>query len=48
MQMPKVRAALATMAMEPLAASPQEFKALLAKDRERFGAMVREANIKVQ
>lgn len=48
MQTPKVREALATMAMEPLASSPREFEALLAKDRERFGAVVREANIKVQ
>ena len=48
MQLPKVRASLAAMAAEPIAASPQEFEALLAKDRERFGVIVREANIKVQ
>ncbi len=48
MQLPKVREALASMAAEPIAASPQEFDALLAKDRERFGAIVREANIKAQ
>ena len=46
-QVPKVREALAGMAAEPVASSPQEFEALLAKDRERFGAVVREANIKV-
>ncbi len=48
MQTPKVREALATMAMESLATSPQEFETLLSKDRERFGVIVREANIKVQ
>ena len=48
MQLPKVSEALASMAAEPSAASPQEFDALLAKDRERFGAIVREANIKAQ
>jgi tripartite-type tricarboxylate transporter receptor subunit TctC len=47
-QVPKVREALAGMAAEPIASSPQEFEALLAKDRERFGAVVREANIRVQ
>jgi tripartite-type tricarboxylate transporter receptor subunit TctC len=36
------------MAAEPIAASPQEFDALLAKDRERFGTIVREAKIKAQ
>ena len=47
-QMAKVRETLATMAMEPLVTAPQEFEALLAKDRDRFGAIVREANIHVQ
>ena len=36
------------MAAEPIAASPQEFEALLTKDRERFGVIVREANIQVR
>ena len=48
MQSPKVRASLAAVAAEPIAASPQEFEALLSKDRERFRIIVREANIKVQ
>jgi len=48
MQTPEVRASLAAMAAEPIAASPQEFAALLERDRERFGAIVREANIRVE
>ncbi|HYI87763.1 MAG TPA: tripartite tricarboxylate transporter substrate binding protein [Burkholderiales bacterium] len=47
MDLPKVRASLAAMSAEPIASSPQEFEALLAKDRDRFGAVVRGANIKV-
>ncbi len=47
MQMPEARAALSAMAADPIAASPQEFAALLGRDRERFGALVREAGIRV-
>jgi len=36
------------MAAEPMAASPEEFAALLARDRERFGTVVREANIRAE
>ena len=48
MQIPEVRAALTAMAAEPITASPQEFAALLARDRERFGVIVRDANIRAE
>ncbi|MFM9883755.1 MAG: Bug family tripartite tricarboxylate transporter substrate binding protein [Burkholderiales bacterium] len=48
MQMPDVQAALTTMAAEPIAALPQAFAAMLARDRERFGIIVRAANIRVE
>ncbi len=48
MQTPEMRASLATIAAEPIAASPQEFAALLERDRERFGVIVRTANIRVE
>jgi tripartite-type tricarboxylate transporter receptor subunit TctC len=48
MQTPEARAALAAMAAEPIAASPQDFAALLARERKRFGALVREADIRVE
>ena len=48
MQTPEVRAALTAMAAEPITASPQEFAALLARDRERFGVIVRDANIRAE
>lgn len=44
----EARSALAAMAAEPMAASPEEFAALLARDRERFGAVVRAANIRAE
>jgi len=47
MQTPEVRSALANMAADPMAASPQEFASVLAKDRERFGVIVREAKIQI-
>ncbi|MBI2958835.1 MAG: tripartite tricarboxylate transporter substrate binding protein [Betaproteobacteria bacterium] len=40
------RAALAALGPEPLTASPEAFAALMQRDRERFGAFVREANIR--
>ena len=48
MQTPGVRAALfAGIGAEPVTATPEEFAALLGRERERFGAFVREANIRV-
>ncbi len=48
MQAPEARNALSAMAAEPMAASPQEFAELLARDRERFGTVVRAANIRAE
>lgn len=48
MQMPETRALLSTMAAEPIPPmSPEAFAARNTRERERFGAIVREANIKV-
>jgi len=48
MQMPETRALLLTMADEPIPPmSPEAFAARNTRERERFGAIVREANIKV-
>lgn len=47
MQTAEARAALATFAAEVVTASPEEFAARQQRDRERFGAYIREANIRV-
>jgi len=46
MQLPKIREGLAAMAGAPIVTTPKQFETLLAGDRERFGAVVREAGIK--
>ena len=46
MQTAEAHAALAVIATEGVTASPEEFAALQHRDRERFGAIVREANIR--
>ena len=46
MQTAEVRAALGAAGAEVVTASPEEFAALQHRDRERFGAFVREANIR--
>ena len=48
MQTTQVRTALSGMAAENITASPAEFSSLLARDRERFGVIVREANIRAE
>ena len=48
MQSAEVRAVLTGMGAEPVTASPEEFAALLQRERERFGAIVRTANIRVE
>jgi len=48
MQSAEVRAVLAGIGAEPVTASPEEFAALQQRERERFGAIVRKANIRVQ
>jgi tripartite-type tricarboxylate transporter receptor subunit TctC len=47
MQTAEARAALATFAAEVVTATPEEFAAIQQRDRERFGAFIREANIRV-
>jgi tripartite-type tricarboxylate transporter receptor subunit TctC len=47
MQTAEARAVLATFAAEVVTASPEEFAAIQIQDRERYGAFIREANIRV-
>jgi tripartite-type tricarboxylate transporter receptor subunit TctC len=47
MQTAEARAVLATFAAEVVSASPEEFAAIQSRDRERYGAFIREANIRV-
>jgi tripartite-type tricarboxylate transporter receptor subunit TctC len=47
MQTAEARAAIAAISSELVTASPEEFAAMMQRDRDRFGAMVREANIRV-
>lgn len=44
----ELRTMLAGIGAEPVTASPEAFAALLQRDRERFGAIIREANIRVE
>ncbi|MBI2316182.1 MAG: tripartite tricarboxylate transporter substrate binding protein, partial [Betaproteobacteria bacterium] len=46
MKTTEARAAVTSMAADVVTASPEEFAALMNRDRERFGAFVREANIR--
>ena len=48
MQTAEGRAALALVGAELVTASPEEFAARQRRERERFGAIVREANIRVE
>jgi tripartite-type tricarboxylate transporter receptor subunit TctC len=48
MQSAELRTMLAGIGAEPVTASPEEYAALLQRDRERFGAIIREANIRVE
>jgi tripartite-type tricarboxylate transporter receptor subunit TctC len=48
MQSAELRTMLAGIGAEPVTASPEAFAALLQRDRERFGAIIREANIRVE
>ncbi len=48
MQTAEGRATLAGIGAELVTASPEEFAALQRRDRERFGAIVREANIRAE
>jgi tripartite-type tricarboxylate transporter receptor subunit TctC len=46
MQTAEARAALASFAAEVVSLSPQEFTAVQRRDRERYGAFIRAANIR--
>ena len=46
MQTPEARAVLATFAAEVVTMSPDEFAAIQQRDRDKFGAFIREANIR--
>jgi len=46
MQTPEARAVLATFAAEVVTMSPDEFAAVQQRDRDKFGAFIREANIR--
>ena len=46
MQLPESRAVLATFAAEVVVLPPDEFAAIQQRDREKFGAFIREANIR--
>ena len=46
MQTPEARAVLATFAAEVVTMPPDEFAAIQQRDREKFGAFIREANIR--
>ena len=48
MQSAELRAMLAGIGAEPVTASPEEFATRLQRDRERFGTIVRAANIRVE
>jgi len=48
MQTAEARAAVATISAELVTGSPEEFAAMMRRDRERFGAVVREGGIGVQ
>ncbi len=47
MQTPEARAALSQVAAEVVAATPEEFAAMQKRARDRFGAIIREAKIKL-
>ena len=48
MQTPDARAVLATFAAEVVTASPEEFAEMQRRDRETYGAFIREANIRLE
>jgi tripartite-type tricarboxylate transporter receptor subunit TctC len=43
---PEVRTAFQTQGMDPAASSPEEFRRLVARDADRWAALIRTANIK--
>jgi tripartite-type tricarboxylate transporter receptor subunit TctC len=47
MQMPEARAALASFAAEVVTATPEDFAKMQQIDRDRYGAFIRDANIRL-
>ena len=45
---PEVRAALQKLGSDPKTGTPQEFAAFIADEAQRWGKVVRDANIKVE
>jgi tripartite-type tricarboxylate transporter receptor subunit TctC len=45
---PEVRAALAKLAVEPKIGSPADFSAFLVKEKEKWGAVAKAANIRIE
>lgn len=45
---PEVRAALTKLGSDPKSGTPHEFAAFIAEEVQRWGKVVREANIKVE
>ena len=48
MKSPEVQAKLSAQGLEPAVMSPTEFSAFIRKERERFGKIVRDANITIE
>jgi tripartite-type tricarboxylate transporter receptor subunit TctC len=48
MQTPEARAVVSGLGSEVLTSSPSEMAALLRRDRERYGTVIREANIRIE
>ncbi len=47
-QAPDVRERFAAMGLEPIARSPEQFSAFLKEERARYGAIIKQLNIKVE
>jgi len=45
--MPDVRERLATASLEPVGSTPAELGAILRRDYEKWGAVIRNANIRL-
>ena len=45
--MPDVRAKLGAIGLEPVGTTPAEFAAVVQKDYEKWGQVIRNANIKL-
>ncbi|MFM9970021.1 MAG: Bug family tripartite tricarboxylate transporter substrate binding protein [Burkholderiales bacterium] len=48
MQTPEARSVLSGIGSDPINLTPTEFSAMLRRDRDRYGAVIREANIRIE